>query len=117
MKPNTKIYINWLFWNGIVVILTYLALVQGVQGAANVVMFFIWFGALMSTTFLTSTIVETIAKRYKHAPQWYHKVDVLFDLLFTCFLLWYAWYFTAAAYMVSVMFTLAAKKEAGLIKD
>lgn len=100
---------NWLFFNGLFLAAIYYGLFEGINGAKNIAIFVAWLTFIISLSMLHDDVVKIIKKNGKYMPQW---VDAIFDICVICSFLWFGYFITAIAYLISVLITHSARSKA-----
>lgn len=96
---NLKKLARWCVENGLVAAGVYYGLVRGVDGAANVLMFWVWFAFVMSFFMLSDDVVRELQRKNGSpaVPLWINQV---FDFAIVFALAWSAWWWSAAAFAI-----------------
>ena len=93
--------IKWLLFAAGQAALFYLAFIEGINGALNIVLFLVWGLFLLSFFVFNDEFVNTSQGRTPSVPRW---LDVTTDLIFVGVLVWFGHVFTAMAYMIHILF-------------
>lgn len=103
----------WAIANGLKWLLTYYAIVEGVNGAENVVKFWIWMGFVLAIFALAKPVAEAMRKDGASVPLW---LNTILDLAYAGFIIWHGWLWTGIAFVVSFFITTAiyAEKKDGV---
>jgi len=96
-----KSVLQWLAIATVFDLSLYFGLVEGIQGAANIAQFYIWFVSLVSLVCLSDKFVRERQKKgdfimsaWLATPQ---------NLAVLALLLWYGWTWSAGAYLVKII--------------
>lgn len=101
----------WLVVHTLLGAVLYFGLVKGVDGAANLVQFYIWFCFVVSLLTLPDAVLQTMRKHNKPSvPRW---IDAVFAVGAISTLVWHGWVWAASAYAVSAIL-LARARQTGL---
>lgn len=96
-KVNTILL--WLVYNTIFGAALYFGLVKGIEGAANLAQFYIWFCFAISLGTLPDAVLQAIRKRGNPSvPGW---MDPVFAVGAISTLVWHGWIWAAVAHTVS----------------
>ena len=91
----------WLVGNTVFGAALYFGLVKGVDGAVNIVQFYIWFHLILSLLTLSDDVIQAVRKNGSPSvPKW---MNAAFDLCTIAMLVWYGWAWTAGAYTLSAI--------------
>lgn len=104
---------RWFLFNGLFATGMYYAFYVGVEGALNVVIFYAWFGFVISLCALHESCVNAFREKLK-SPAWLmpRHIDVIFDFSIVCVFVWYGHLFTGVAYLIHIFFIAAAWEKA-----
>ncbi len=90
--------LTWLVTVAVFDIALYFALVHGIQGAANIVQFYIWFAFLVNWSALSDRYVREVQKMgLPNLPDWVFGIQ---NLMVLAALLWFGWVWCAAAWLI-----------------
>jgi len=101
-------FIRYLSLNGLLFGLLWFGLVEHVQGALNVGLFFVWVLSAASLSFLTEPVVVSTSRKGFSAPYWF---DVTFDLTIIGLLVWYGCLWSAGAYLFHMIMICALREK------
>jgi len=103
-----KTTLKWLAIATVVDLSLYFGLVEGIQGAANIAQFYIWFVSVLSLFALSDKCVRDFQQKgLPITSDWLvtpHNFAVL------ALLLWYGWIWSACAWTVKIIFTSRFRK-------
>ena len=106
--------VKYIALNSIVVALMYLGIAQGVEGAANILQFWIWLVFACSFCCFTDSSLENFNKKGRAVPRY------LGWAVAACFigaLVFYGWMWTAAALFVAKLINDGAHEYAAKHQD
>lgn len=93
-----KRILSWLVTVTLFNVALYFGLVQGIQGAANIAQFYIWFAFLFSWFALSDLCVRDVQKKgLLGIPEW---IFGLQNFTVLAALLWFGWIWCAVAWLV-----------------
>lgn len=100
MNPVSRIF-KWLVGNIGLGLALYFGLVQGIDGAANIAQFYIWFVFVISWYALDDNLLRNSRKQGPSPiPPW---ISQMVFLSFMALLIWYAWFWSAGAYLIAFL--------------
>lgn len=101
--------IRWTATNALFLVFGYLALVQDINGAKNVLQFYIWFAFATSILVLTPPGIKQMSEHPEKMPsRTWQVIDVIFDTACIIVLVWYGWVWASIAYLLHMLFMQAA---------
>jgi hypothetical protein len=109
-RKTAKRVLQWAIPNALFGVALYFGVVEGVQGAANIAQFFIWFTFAISFFCLSDDSVKRL--RANGASTIPASLDLSFDLAALALLLWYGWIFSAIAWAVRITIFLSIRHRA-----
>ncbi|MCB8748351.1 hypothetical protein LHU53_15730 [Rhodoferax sp. U2-2l] len=109
-RKTAKRVLQWAIPNALFGVALYFGVVEGVQGAANIAQFIIWFTFAISWVSLSDAFVRRVrAEGPSPIPA---SLGLSFDLAALALLLWYGWIFSAIALAVRTMLFLSIRHSA-----
>lgn len=115
MSKKTIRFICAFSLASLMLFLTVFGFMYEIEGAQNIVIFWGWFVAALSTAALSDGVIEDIAKNPRAMPEW---LDSMFHISIIGILVWSGAFFTATAWTIGyVVFGIARNKADELIKD
>ena len=102
MKKTVKIA-RWVAINGAFVAFMYMAFVENISGAQNVVQFFAWFSFVVGAIMFHPEAPALYAKDNEAPSAWYVIVDGAYDIAVAVTFVWVGWIWTAIAYLIAAL--------------
>lgn len=97
MKYEVKRVARWTLLNALLGILVYYGFVEGVNGARNASVFWIWFVSIVSLAFLIPDVAKPIREKGPPVPTF---VDITFDCAIVGLLAWQGHFLLATIFLV-----------------
>lgn len=105
MKAHTTRAVKWILYNGIFFTALYFALWHGINGAQNLVKFYVWFAFTVSLlTLIPAMVKETMKDPSKVPPRWWRIFDGLVDVIVVGIFIWFGWWWVGTAYAIHIIF-------------
>lgn len=101
--------IRWAVTNAAMAALIYFGLYKGIDGAQNVLLFWVWLTLPMALTLISDDSKEVLRKRGRAVPA---GIDAVLDIAAIAALLWFGWMWTAAAYTLANIIAHGAMEDA-----
>jgi hypothetical protein len=95
-------WVKWFVFNGVLVASIYYGLFRGVDGAANVAQFIVWFSFVVSLFLLSDDVVNESKQKIGElvVPVW---LDSMLDVCLLAALAWHGWMWSAVAWVVHMI--------------
>jgi hypothetical protein len=104
-----KRFFYWSGTNGLFATAMYFAFAEQVQGAANLVMFYVWFLFIVSCAALVPAVWKALAAKPETLPPKYWRIiDVTFDTACLLIFVWQGWFVIGTVFLLHVVFMQAA---------
>ncbi len=102
-SPKIKAWSRWLFFNTCISITIYFGLWHNIDGAAKILQFYSFFLLFVSLFMLSDDFVLSIQQKHglPIVPIW---VDIPFDIMVSLALIWHGFFFSAAAFIIHMIF-------------
>lgn len=99
---RVKAVFRWIVMNGLIATCLWLGLIEGVAGALNIALFFLWVVVVASFATLNDDLRKKLAAKpeFPAVPLW---LDGFYDLGILCLLVWSGRWITGAGYAVSIV--------------
>jgi hypothetical protein len=105
--------IKWTAVNSLFAAALYFAFVENVQGAQNIVQFYVWFAFIISLLSVVPAVWQKMAENPDGlTPQAWRVVDVIYDTAVVIILVWVGWMWMAALYLIHIFFIQGAITQA-----
>lgn len=97
-----KRWMRWTIGNTCIAILIYAGLWHGVEGAARVLQFYVWFAFFLSLFFFSDEIVVSTKEKLggRVIPEW---LDTFVDMAFVVALVWHGWIWSGVAFLAHML--------------
>jgi hypothetical protein len=103
-----KSTLQWLAFATVFNLSLYFGLVEGIQGAANIAQFYIWFFSVLSLFALSDKCVRDVQQKANPLISlWLVNPQ---NLAVLALLLWYGWIWSACAWMVKIILSSRFRK-------
>lgn len=96
MRLARYFFFNWLFS-----VALWLAIVDRMEGAQNVIAFWTWLGFVASLAAFNGDFAKSMAEKGRVVPLW---LDGSFDIVVVAVMAWNGWWWTAIAYTLCALF-------------
>jgi hypothetical protein len=101
--------VKWAVTNGLFLAVVYFGIVEGVQGARNVAVFFAWFAFAISLLGLSKEVRSDAFKRGPSVPL---GVSAAVDFVALGIFLWHGWFVTGSAWLIHALLMYSAYEQA-----
>lgn len=101
---------RYIAFNTFFAVILYFGFFQGIEGAKNVALFFIWFIIIVSVILLASSKEDKLKAGHKgrSVPV---AVDMCFDIAIVSVLIWFDYWITGSLFFISAMLMTAYWEE------
>ena len=95
----------WVLWNALIIVVMYLGLNLGVEGAKNIIMFYAWMSFVLS---LFADQDASLAKLRQYGRVVPAIFNVTVDVVIVAWFIWFGFWMTGIAYLVHLFLVEAA---------
>jgi len=115
MSKKTIRFIRTFSLYSLILFLTIYGFIYEIEGDQNIIIFWAWFIAAMSTVALNDEVVRGIAENPLSLPEW---LESAFNVSIIGILVWNGSFFTATAWTIGfIVFGIARYRADKLLKD